>query len=274
MKNRHWNNQAKSGSLLAIVGALLLSAGTAFGQADLPKAEDLIDKYIEATGGKAARAKVKARLIKGTLEIPAMNAKGDLTVYQMRPNMSYVVVDVPNLTHQEKGYDGQVAWQRESRAGLRLLEGAELEEMRHESDFDNELNWRDRYAKAETVDVENVEGSPAYKVELTDKNGQKTLQYFDKNTHLLVRTDSIFESQMGPIPVEAYISDYRKNGDLLQSYKQRQVTAGMEQIVTIASIELNPQFEKERFALPEDVKALVIEKKKSESNASSKPAAP
>lgn len=262
------------GTLSAFVLALAISGGAALGQTELPKAETLIEKAIEATGGKQARAGLTSRIMKGSLEIPAAGVKGDLTVYQTRPNLMYTVVEIPNITRQERGFDGKVAWERDTQRGLRLIEGAEFDKLQYEADFDNDMKWRDRYPKAETIAEEEVGGKTAYKVELTDKNGKKTTHYYDKATNLLVRLNSIYDLQMGEVAVEIYYEDYKKAGELLVAHKQRQLLMGMEQIVTYSSIDDNVRIEHERFTLPEDVKALVIERKKDQPDGGAKPDKP
>ena len=63
-------NRATSRLASAIAALLLLGSNVASRAEDLPKGEDVLKQYVEATGGKAAYEKVKNRVMKGTLEIP------------------------------------------------------------------------------------------------------------------------------------------------------------------------------------------------------------
>src|SRR5687767_1631044 len=51
---------------------------------DLPKAAEILEKYVKATGGKAAYEKVKSRIMKGTMSVAGQTGK--LTIYQKAPN--------------------------------------------------------------------------------------------------------------------------------------------------------------------------------------------
>ena len=52
---------------VAALAAPRLSAG------ELPKAEKLMDKYVEVTGGKEAYLKLKNRVVKGTVAVGGIN---------------------------------------------------------------------------------------------------------------------------------------------------------------------------------------------------------
>ena len=248
--------------LLSAAGMLLSSL--AYAQDALPKAEALIDKAFEASGGKAAHQKLNSRVIKGTLEIPAMGLRGELAIYHMRPNLMYTLVEIPDVTKQQRGFDGKVGWEIETTQGPRLMEGEELKELTLDADFDSDLKWRERYPKVETVALEDVNGKPAYKVELTDSEKKKTVNYYDKDTNLLVRSDSIYDSPMGSLPVESYFEDFRKVGDFTIAHRQRILVTNSERIITYTSIENNAKIEKDRFALPDEIKALVKDQKAEE----------
>jgi hypothetical protein len=56
---------------IAFGTALLLAVALAHAADDLPKAETILDKYVEATGGKAAYEKHHTEISKGTMEIKA-----------------------------------------------------------------------------------------------------------------------------------------------------------------------------------------------------------
>ena len=84
-----------------ILPALLLAglcAASAHAQPaeKLPKAEALLDKYVEVTGGKAAYDKLNNRVSKLTFEIAAQGLKFAVTSYGARPNKLYTVMVLSN----------------------------------------------------------------------------------------------------------------------------------------------------------------------------------
>ena len=61
-------NRSDLGRNIAIGAAMALSVTLALAADELPKAETILDKYVEATGGKAAYQKHHSEISKGTLE--------------------------------------------------------------------------------------------------------------------------------------------------------------------------------------------------------------
>ncbi|MBU0609760.1 MAG: hypothetical protein KKI08_17870 [Armatimonadetes bacterium] len=91
--------------LLAVVVVLQVLGAAQILAADdepLPKADTILDKYVEVTGGKAAYAKITNRVAKGTLEIMGAGLKFDITVHVAAPNKSYSLMESKELGKIEK----------------------------------------------------------------------------------------------------------------------------------------------------------------------------
>ncbi len=228
----------------------------------LPKAEDVIEQYIEATGGKAAYEKLKNRVAKGTMEITGLNLKGTVTIYAAPPNKMYVEAELPGFGKIEDGTDGKVAWSNNPTSGPRIKEDAEKEAALRNADFNSELNWRKHYKKVECVGTDTIEGKPCYKVELTTTDNQLETDYYDKASHLLVKKASTQKGPTGDIAVESFADDYKKVDGVLMPFKTRQKVLAQEIVVNLDKIEHNVNLPANRFDLPEDVKKLVEKDKK------------
>lgn len=248
---------------LMVGGLLLQLTQPTLGQYQgFPRAEEILDKYVEATGGKDAHQKVNNRVIRGTLHMPAEGITGTIEAYEARPNLSYSVIEIEGMVRQERGTDGKIAWERQSVSGTRILQGDELRQFMREAVFDAEVNWRELYEKAETVGIEEIDDKPAYHVELTASGGEKMAAYYDRSSGLLVKFVMKVKSRMGETVVETYPSDYRKVGGVLIPHKQRLVVGTLEQVLTFDSVQVNAKLDQNRFVLPEDVKQLLRQPKK------------
>src|SRR6266536_2414902 len=201
-----------------LCGAVLLAAGALPAADDLPKAETILDKYIEVTCGKAAYEKRHTEISTGTMEIVGKGIKGSLTSYRSEPNKSYTEIELQGLGKIQEGTDGTVAWSLSAIQGPRLKEGDEKSTALQAARFNADLNWRDAY-KAETLGVEQVDGKDCYKVRLTPKEGMPITRYYDKQSNLLVKLAITMKNPMGEFAVESKVSDYRKEGDLLMPHK-------------------------------------------------------
>jgi hypothetical protein len=230
----------------------------------LPSAEVLINRYIEATGGKAAHEGITNRVAKGSMEFKAQGMKFDLTIYVAMPNLHYIMMESEALGTLEQGTDGDVVWELSVMTGPRIKEGQERLDLLRESRLDKWVEWQTIYKSAESVGVETVKGSKSYKVILTPKAGHSQTLYFDENSHLLTRVDSTVESPMGTLTTVTYLSDYRDVDGLLVSHRNDVEVAGQTRTLSFQSVEQNVALPDDRFALPDEIKALVAKEKKPE----------
>jgi hypothetical protein len=89
-------------------------------QEALPKAEQILDQYVEAIGGLAALEKINNRVTKATIEISGEGIKLSSTMYQARPDKSYTVIESPDTGKMESGSDGNVVWEMSAIAGPQI----------------------------------------------------------------------------------------------------------------------------------------------------------
>lgn len=240
---------------------------------DLPKGEEVMDRFVKETGGVDAYKKVKSIVLSGQLILP-MDMKGSMKVFVVRPAKMLSEVEIPNMGLMRSGSDGETVWSDNPMQGPRLLEGEEKEMTLEGSRISDEANWRDRYTKVETKALADVKGKPAYKVELTDKAGKKRFAFYDKESGLLVKQMMSVQSQMGDMEMEIFVSDYKKVGDILMPHKSTTTVMGNEMSTIFDKIEVNVDVPEDKFALPAEVKELKAEKDKKPAPKSDAPAPP
>jgi len=222
----------------------------------LPKAETIVDKSIEASGGKAAFGKLHNQIVTGTMEMPAMGIKGTIVVTKAEPDKSLAEIEITGLGNVKQGFDGKVAWEINPMQGARIKDGDELAGAKREAYF-HEENWRDVYKKAETVGAETIEGKDCYKVVLTPKEGNPATHYYDKKTGLLAKVSMTVTTPMGEVQSDTLLTDYRREGDLLLPHKILQSAAQQEFSLTFESYKSNVELPAGKFDLPDEIKALL-----------------
>lgn len=223
----------------------------------LPKADRILDKFVEATGGKAAYEKVHNEKWTGSFEFVGKGIKGTVTSYRAEPSKTVTIVELEGVGTVEDGTDGETAWTRSAMQGPRIKEGDERAASMREAMLRGPLYWRKLYKQAETVGVENVGDQACYKVVLTPNEGKPETHYYDKKTNLLVKMTMTIASPMGEIPTETMLSDYKEEAGLRQPHTVHQKAMGQEFLITMDHMEYNIDMPKDRFDLPADVKALV-----------------
>ena len=242
----------RKAALLAVISALYATADDA-----LPKAETILDHYIEVTGGKAAYAKRKTEIATGTIEFAAQGLKGSITRYSAEPDKSYAVIELEGIGKMESGSVNGIAWDKNPMTGPRVKSGEEKSQGMREAVFNAQLNWRKVFAKAETTGVETVDGDECYKVLLTPTEGKPETAYYSKKSGLEVKHSTVAVSPMGEVPVEAVVSGYKDFGGVLVPTKQIQKAAGQEFVITIENIKVNEELPADRFDPPAEIKALI-----------------
>jgi hypothetical protein len=239
------------------LGLAWLSAGSLRAQ-DLPKAEDLMSKYIEATGGAMAHSKIKTLISKGTMSVAGI--KGDLTTYQKSPNLMYMEIKLPGVGTVAMGYNGKVAWETNPITGAKIHSGSKLDEMIREAAMDSDTNWKNYYKSAKTVELVQVNGKPAYRVDLVSQGGVPQSRYFDKQSGLIVKMKNQLDTDMGKFDVESFISDYKKFGGVLMPTKIRQDVINQQIEMILSNVEPNAMIPDDRFNLPKEVQDLIKQK--------------
>lgn len=224
---------------------------------DLPKAEVVLDQVVDALGGRAALEKIRNRVTKGTFEIPAQSIKGAITTYEATPNRFYQVLDAEGLGKIEEGVDGAVCWQASQMGGPRILEGLERDTALHRATFNKDLEWRKLYTKAETAGIEQVDGKSCYKLVMTPTVGEPEKWYVDQATHLIEKTEIVFVSQIGNLPIETWPSDYKAVDGVLLPFSTKLRILGGDRFLTVESYEHNVDSPKDLFEPPAAVKALL-----------------
>jgi len=237
-----------------MLGASLVSSQA---PAKASQAELILDRYVGATGGLAAYDKMHSNITKATLDIPAAGIAIDVTVYAARPNKIRSVAQSPAIGSIERGTDGTIFWEKSTMQGPRILEGEELAEALREAKFEGLVYWRGTYDSVAVAGVDTVGGSPCDKVVMKSKGDKPRMLFFDQKSGLLVKSQTTVASQMGDIPVESFVSDYRKIGDLLAAYKTTMKIMGQERVMTTTSIEYNVAIPDSMFAVPADVQNLL-----------------
>jgi zinc protease len=224
--------------------------------ADLPAARDLLEKAIEATGGRAAIEKIKSRVSTGTMEVPAQGIKASILMSQAAPDLVAMELDLPGMGKVRQGHDGKTAWELNPMTGARVLDAEERESFVRGAMLNSELMYDKLYKEMTTVGTEDVAGKPTFKVRLVPTSGDPMHMFLSKETGLPVQMSSTMKSPMGEIQTLTLIEDYREVDGVKIPFKTRVQIVGMgiEQVVSFEKIEQNTEIPADRFAVPEEIK--------------------
>lgn len=223
----------KKFTIFCVVGLFLLTSLTSPGLAQ--SAKDILDKMIEAQGGKANLEKIKDTTMSGTLEMVSMGISGSLTLYQKEPNKMRMDMEFMGMV-MTQAYDGEIAWGVDPNTGS-------IQEMPEEQakDIERMALGNDSILHPEKYGItysykgkETIEGQDYYLLEQAFEDGFSTTMYIDAKTYLMYKIKSKAPNQMGvEVDQEVFTTDYRKVEGMMVAHEMRIIQDGEEFLTMI-----------------------------------------
>ena len=171
-----------------------------------PTVDSILDKYVEASGGRVAMEKVRSRTISGGIDIAGSTA--DWVLSAKTPNKQLSELTSSTLGAVTEGFDGTVAWSK-NQAGMRIKEGEELAKTKRDADFHRALNLKKLYPDLAYKGTDKVDGAEAQVLESRPSSTSKERFSFSANSGLLVRQESELEGPQGKLIASVRLDDFR-----------------------------------------------------------------
>ena len=216
-------------------------ATTTKSQQELPTVEQILEKYIQAIGGKAAVQAPSSRVMKGTITVPAIGAKGTIEIYSKAPNKELTEIASAVLGNSREGFNGTVAWAEENGEVKDSPDFA-----KRDADFYLPIRLREIYPKMQLKGKEKIGDIQSYVLE-APRGGNPERWYFDTQTGLLIRTE---EMSGGKLQHRADYEDYRAVDGLLIPFTERRMEEGLDVIIKYTEVKHNVQIDDARFEKP------------------------
>jgi hypothetical protein len=230
--------------------------------AETPKAEALLDGYVAATGGKAAYEAIRSQRVTSTVEFVAQGIKAQTVILQAAGGNSISTMEIPGAGKIMSGTKDGISWESSAMQGTRLREGEEKIQNLRMNELGGVAKWRDYTEAAEVVGEESVDGVPCWKLRSKTKGvAGEDFTWIDKSTGLMKKSQTKVKSQMGDIPMESFIREYRKEGGVLMPVVVEQKAGPMTIRCTVDKVEINVEVPAGAFEPPAEVIALLAKKK-------------
>ena len=216
-----------------------------------PTADQIVDKYIEASGGRAAWEKLSSRVSKGTVTVPAANVSGPVEIDEKAPNRLLVSVTISGSVFLQ-GFDGKAGWSEDPQNGLQEQTGAELTEVKREADFYRALDLRKLYAKLRVAGTEKVGERTAYVLEASlPEGGNPDRIYFDAQTGLPIRVITQHHNLDGSVEdFQENFGDYRTVDGVKIPFAVEQSDSQLAFSIKLEEVRHNVELKDEQFAKP------------------------
>ena len=245
--------------VLSLCAAALLAVS-----ASAQTADELIDKNIKARGGLDKMKAVKSMRVNAKMKMGPMEAPVIIT--QQRPENIRVEFTIQGMTGVQ-AYDGSTGWAVMPFMGKKDPEQMSddmLKQFKQEADFDGPLvDYKAKGSTVEYIGKEDVQGTPAYKLKLTRKNGNVSYIFLDADSYLEIKQQSTTKIQGQDVEGESTLGDYKEFGGVLYPTSIETHAKGKEggQSITVEKVEINPTVDAALFHMPEAAKPAAEPKK-------------
>jgi outer membrane lipoprotein-sorting protein len=235
------------------LGALvLLAIGLAPISVQAQTAKDVVEKMIEAGGGRKALAAIKDTTISGTIELLTMGMNGSLTMFQKEPDKMRIDIEVMGMVITQ-AFDGEKAWMTDPQSGTQQeMPEKQAQGMKRQALGNDSLLNPEKYGITYVLKgKEKIQDKEYFVLEQTYKDGEKATIYIDPATFLPYKSRAKSTDQMGAeVEAETIMADYKKVGDTTVAHSMTIFQGGTEFMrMTFSKVAYNTTIEDSFFKM-------------------------
>lgn len=216
--------------------------------------DEIIAKNVQARGGADKLKSIQTVKSTATMAMgPGMEAPGVLI--QKRPMLARLEFTVQGLTAVQ-AYDGKNAWEIMPFMGKKdpeLMSADEAKETEEMADIDGPLmDYKSKGHQVELLGKEKIEGTDAYKLKATLKNGDVQTIYIDSDSFLEIKEETTRTVRGSEQVIESAIGDYKEVNGVMFPFAIESGVKGSpdKQKLTITKVELNLPADDSIFKMP------------------------
>lgn len=198
-------------------------------------AETVLEKFIDAIGGKENIEKIQDVTIIASTSMNGMDIKQ--TIYKKVPNKYASITSMNGNVLMQQSYNG-VRGLMKGFQGENEITGDELEALKIEATVSPELKYKELGVEVSLEAIEKINEKDAYKLKLISQSGQTSYDYYDVNSGLKVQTKQTIATPQGEFAQIFDFSDYQEINDVKFPYLLK--ISGMQNLeLKVDSININ-----------------------------------
>lgn len=217
-------------------------------------ADEIVSKYIKTIGGMEKLQAIKTTRMTGKFT-GGGGFEAVVNEIKKRPDMlrqEFVIQGMVGIT----AYDGKSGWKIEPWQGKKDPEPLGEEEMKstvEDADFDGPLvNYQQKGNTVEYQGKDEVEGTDAYKLKVTLKNGDIHTYYMDTDYYVPIKIETKRFIRGEEREYETSLGDYKEAGGVYFPYSFESGAKGspFKSKITVEKIEVNVPIDDSQFHEP------------------------
>lgn len=208
-------------------------------------ADEIIEKYINAIGGKEKWKQVKSMKVNGFIEVQGIKINFTQQAIHnvgVRVDAEFQGQKIIDITTPTKG------WSQNPFGGRSSLQPISEEELKQKLDeLDIQDEFIDYAAKGSAVDFlgkDEEDGNEFYKVKMITKNNNESVYFFDVNTSLIYKEEKTVKQQGQEMKMVTKVFDYKT---IPYGIKIPHKSEQMGQILVTDKIEVNTTIDENIF---------------------------
>jgi photosynthetic reaction center cytochrome c subunit len=215
--------------------------------ANLPTADQLIDRYVQALGGALKIEKITSRVEKGTVKLDGREFP--VEIFDLAPDKR------ASIMHLSSGdsltiYDGHAGWLAVPGRPVHDMTASDLDAARLDADLHFPIEMKQMFSDFNVEHPEEVGDHEAYVVSGV-REGQPPMKfYFAEKSGLLLRMVRYAESPLGRNPTQIDYNDYRDLDGVKTPFQGTIARPGGQFTIRIEQAQQNVPIDETKFARP------------------------
>lgn len=224
--------------------------------------DDVLKNYWETIGGIDAHKAIKTMTIKGSVAVSTPGGQMELGI-----NIKMKDGDKARFDTNFQGMaivqclNGDTGWKINPMMGTTGAEEMtedEMKAMKKQADFMGDFYQPEKKGiKLELKGKADVEGTEAYHITSTDKDGEVTQFYIDTENYVLIKETGTQNQNGMEFEADTYYSDYKEVGNIIMPHAMTikssnpQMGGGAVEM-RFEEVKINTEVDDSSFAKPED----------------------
>ncbi len=202
-------------------------------------AQTVINKYLDAIGGKSNLKMVQHFTMKATGKVEAMGRTVELSIRQWQADGDKTCQEMRmgDMLLNKQTFDGTAGW-LEGMGGSKEIPADEIPKTRESAVIFPELLYFTSGYEVKLAGNDAVEGKSCYRLEVKTPAGTVQTEYYEITSGLKIRVTTVVEMQGQTAETVTDLSDYRKVDGISFPFAIKQSVAGQTIDTRVDSIDI------------------------------------
>lgn len=198
-------------------------------------AEKVIEKYIDAIGGKENLEKINDFTMEAITNMQGMEIKQ--VIYKKTPNKFASIMSMQGNIMQQQLYNGERAIVK-GYAGEKEIVGDDLTNLKVDATLNAELKYKELGVNLTLESIETIEGKDTYKLKVENPTGKTTYDFYDIETGLKLFSKETIVAPQGEFSQMQAFSDYQEVEGILYPFSIK--ISGVQNLeLKVESVKIN-----------------------------------